>query len=114
MDVVKTLRYKFVRYCVNKAYVDLNLEGVPAEVVNVLDDVLNQIRDLERHIVSFESAVRVFRADLPEKLKILKERDPALARAFIKNLVKYCLELEEVADSKLTDYLEELLSSFKD
>jgi hypothetical protein len=112
MDVVKTLRYRFVRYCVNKAYVDLDLSGVPAEIINVLDDVVNQIRDLEKYITSEESAVRVIRVDLPERLRILKERDPALAETFAKNIVKYCLELEEVANSKFKEYFEELLSRF--
>ncbi|MGC8994204.1 MAG: hypothetical protein ACP5J0_02295 [Pyrobaculum sp.] len=112
MDVVKTLRYRFVRYCVNKAYADLDLSGVPAEVINVLDDVVSQIRDLEKYITSMDSAVRVVRVDLPQRLKMLKERDPALAEAFVKNMVKYCLELEEVSNSRIREYLEELLSGF--
>lgn len=112
MDVVKTLRYRFVRYCVNKAYADLDLSGIPAEVVNVLDDVVNQVRDLEKYITTMDSAVRVIRVDLPQRLKVLKERDSALAEGFVRNMVKYCLELEEVANSKIKDYLEELLSGF--
>ena len=52
VDVVTTLRYRFVRYCVNKAYAEMDLQGVPAEVVNVFDDVVNQIRDLERYFTS--------------------------------------------------------------
>ncbi len=112
MDVVTTLRYRFVRYCVNKAYAEMDLQGVPAEVVNVFDDVVNQIRDLERYFTSLESAVRVLRVDLPEKMKILRERDQALAKAFVKKMVEHCLELDEVANSKISEYLKELLSSF--
>ncbi|ABP51498.1 MULTISPECIES: hypothetical protein [Pyrobaculum] len=111
MDVVKTLRYRFVRYCVNKAYAELDLTGVPAEVVNVLDDVVWQIRDLEKYITSIESVTRLLRVDLPEKLKVLKERDPALATTFVKKLVQYCLELDEVANSRLRKEFEELLRS---
>jgi hypothetical protein len=112
VDVVTTLRYRFVRYCVNKAYAEMDLQGVPAEVVNVFDDVVNQIRDLERYFTSLESAVRVVRVDLPEKLKILRERDQALAKAFVKKMVEHCLELDEVANSKISEHLKELLSSF--
>jgi hypothetical protein len=112
VDVVSTMRYKFVRYCVNKAYAEMELQGLPAEVVNVFDDVVNQIRDLERYFTSLESIARVLRADLPEKLKILKERNPALAEAFVKKMVEHCLELEEVANSKVKEYLQELLSDF--
>ena len=112
MDVVTTLRYRFVRYCVNKAYAEMDLQGVPAEVINVFDDVVNQIRDLERYFTSLDSAVRVLRVDLPEKLKVLKERDPVLAKAFVKKMVEHCLELEEVANSRVKDYLRELLSGF--
>jgi hypothetical protein len=112
VDVVTTLRYRFVRYCVNKAYAEMDLQGVPAEVVNVFDDVVNQIRDLERYFTSLDSVVRVLRVDLLEKLKVLKERDPALAGAFVKKMVEHCLELEEVANSRDKDYLRELLSGF--
>jgi len=52
------------------------------------------------------------RVDLPEKLKILRERDQALAKAFVKKMVEHCLELDEVANSKISEYLKELLSSF--
>jgi hypothetical protein len=112
VDVVTTLRYRFVRYCVNKAYAEMELQGVPAEVVNVFDDVVSQIRDLEKYFTSLDSVARTLRVDLPERLKVLKERDPALAGAFVKKLVEHCLELEEVANSRVKDYLRELLSDF--
>jgi hypothetical protein len=35
-----------------------------------------------------------------------------LAGAFVKKLVEHCLELEEVANSRVKDYLRELLSGF--
>lgn len=110
MDVVTTLRYKFVRYCVNKTYAEIELQTVPAEVVNILDDVVTQIRDLEKYFTTLDSAARTLRVDLPEKLKVLKERDPALAETFVKKLVEHCLELEEVTNSKIKDYLLELSS----
>ena len=112
VDVVTTLRYKFVRYCVNKAYAEMELQGMPAEVVNVFDDVVSQIRDLEKYFTSLDSVARTLRVDLPERLKVLKERDPVLAEAFIKKVVEHCLELDEVANSKVRDYLLELLSGF--
>jgi len=112
VDVVTTLRYRFVRYCVNKAYAEMELQGVPAEVVNVFDDVVSQIRDLEKYFTSLDSVARTLRVDLPERLKVLKERDPALAGAFVKKLVEHCLELEEVANSRVKDYLRELISGF--
>ena len=112
VDVVTTLRYRFARYCVNKAYAEMELQGVPAEVVNVFDDVVNQIRDLEKYFTSLDSVARALRADLPERLKVLKERDPVLAEAFIKKLVEHCLELDEVTNSKVRDYFLELLSGF--
>ena len=96
----------------NKAYAEMELQGVPAEVVNVFDDVVNQIRDLEKYFTSLDSVARALRADLPERLKVLKERDPALAEAFIKKLVEHCLELDEVTNSKVRDYFLELLSGF--
>ncbi|ACB39819.1 hypothetical protein [Pyrobaculum neutrophilum] len=111
MDVVKTMRYKFVRYCVNRAYASMDLSGVPAEVLNVFDDVVNQIRDLERYFTSVDAIARALRADLPERLKTLKERDPKLAQTFMKKVVENCQELEEVADSKIMEYLQEILKS---
>lgn len=112
MDLVKTMRFKFVRYCVNKAYADMNLQGVPAEVINLFDDVVTQIRDLEKYFTSVDSIIRVMRVDIPEKLKLLKERDPQLAREFVERLVNNCFELEEVVNSRVKSYLEELLRSF--
>jgi len=112
VDVVTTLRYKFVRYCVNKAYAEMELQGMPAEVVNVFDDVVSQIRGLEKYFTSLDSVARTLRVDLPERLKVLKERDPVLAEAFIRKVVEHCLELDEVANSKVRDYLLELLSGF--
>jgi len=85
VDVVTTLRYRFVRYCVNKAYAEMELQAVPAEVVNVFDDVVSQIRDLEKYFTSLDSVARTLRVDLPERLKVLKERDPALAGAFVRS-----------------------------
>ncbi|MEM1924350.1 MAG: hypothetical protein QXH44_04600, partial [Pyrobaculum sp.] len=67
MDVVKTMRYKFVRYCVNKAYAEMNLQGVPAEVINLFDDVVSQIRELEKYFTSIESIIKTLRVDIPDK-----------------------------------------------
>ncbi|ABL88111.1 conserved hypothetical protein [Pyrobaculum islandicum DSM 4184] len=111
MDVVKVMRYKFTRYCVNRAYATMDLQGIPAEVLNVFDDVVNQIRDLEKYFTSLESIIKVLRVDLPEKLKILKDRDPALLKSFVKKIVENCLELDEITNSKIKEYLEELLRS---
>lgn len=108
MDVVKTLRYRFVRYCVNKAYAEIDLKDAPAEVVNVFDEVVNQIRDLEKYFTSLEAAESVFREDMPERLAILKERSPEIAREFVEKMVQYCMELDEVANSPVRPYIEAL------
>ncbi|MFN3804048.1 MAG: hypothetical protein ACK4SY_03235 [Pyrobaculum sp.] len=108
MDVVKTLRYRFVRYCVNKAYAEMELKDVPAEVVNLFDEVVSQIRDLEKYFTSLEAAERVFREDLPERLAALRERSPEIATAFIEKMVQYCMELDEVANSPVRPYIEAL------
>ncbi|MEM0369854.1 MAG: hypothetical protein QXK71_03360 [Pyrobaculum sp.] len=110
MDVVKTMRYKFVRYCVNKAYAEMNLQGVPAEVINLFDDVVSQIRELEKYFTSIESIIKTLRVDIPDKLKILKERDPNLAKEFIEKVVNKCLELDEVVNSNISQYIYELSS----
>ncbi len=165
MDWLKVLRYKFVRYCVNKAYGDVlslgdeirevytkisnlttseavrvlenvdpavaelfrdkaiqlcgqeegdcvqkvcrELEQLPVDVINIFDDVVNQIRNLERGFTSLESAERVFR-EVAGRIRFLKEREPALAKFFVNKLVDYCLEMEEVANSPVGKRVEEL------
>lgn len=112
MDVVKTMRYKFVRYCVNKAYAEVDLKDVPAELLNLFDDVVNQIRDLERYFTSVDAIVKTLRADLPDRLRALKERSPELASEFARRVLKHCNELDEVVNSPVGKVLEEALSSF--
>ena len=114
MDVVKTMRYKFVRYCVNKAYAEVDLKDLPAEVLNAFDDVVNQIRDLEKYFTSIEAIAKVLRGEVLEKLNVLRERSPALAEEFLKRVVEHCMELEEVADSPLRDVFQELLRRFNE
>lgn len=111
MEVVKAMRFRFVRYCVNKAYADLDVQGLPAEVLNVLDDVVNQIRDLERYFTSVDSIVRTLRVDLVKRLKVLRERDPELARRLVERIVHYCNDLEEVVNSPIRPVLDEVLKA---
>jgi transcription termination factor NusB len=107
-DVVRAMRYKFVRYCINKAYAEMDFGGVPAEVINVFDDVVDQIRRLEKYFTSIESIKTALQTDIAEKLRALKERDPNFTKAFVDKVVEHCLEIEEIAGSEIRQYIEML------
>ncbi len=110
MDPLKTLRYRFVRYCVNRAYVNVDLSNKPAEFVNFLDDVVEELRDLE-HVMAedLNKAEQVLTGEFVEKFHQLKERDREVAKAFFSNILRNCLELEEIAESKLGGVIRRLL-----
>ncbi|MEL9991550.1 MAG: hypothetical protein QXP98_06810 [Thermoproteus sp.] len=110
MDPIKALQYRFVRYCVNRAYVNIDIANKPAEFVNFLDDLVEELRDLEHLILEDPSKVeQIFTGDLMEKFRTLKERDREVAKAFFSNILRNCLELEEIAESKLGSTIKRLL-----
>lgn len=110
MDPLKALRYKFVRYCVNRAYVNIDLSSKSAEFVNFLDDVVEELRDLE-HVIAedLDKAEQVLVGEFMEKFRQLKDRDREVAKAFFSNILKNCLELEEISESKLGGVIRRLL-----
>ncbi|MEZ0249113.1 MAG: hypothetical protein ABWJ97_07540 [Thermoproteus sp.] len=114
MDPVKALQYRFVRYCVNRAYVNIDIANKPAEFVNFLDDLVEELRDLEHVILEDPSrAEQIFTGDLMEKFKTLRERDREVAKAFFGNILRNCLELEEIAESKLGKTIRRLLEEIE-
>lgn len=110
MDSIKTLKYKFTRYCVNRAYVNINISNKPAEFVNFLDDVVEEVRDLEAQIGEEPSRVEsLFKEILIKKYNELKEKDKKIAKELFINILKNCLELEEISESRLGSLIRQLV-----
>lgn len=110
MNSLKALQYRFVRYCVNRAYVNIDLSNKPAEFVNFLDDIVEELRDLEHAIAEDPSKVeQILTGEFMEKFRQLKERDREVAKAFFSDILKNCLELEEISESKLGKTIRQLL-----
>ncbi|CCC81250.1 hypothetical protein [Thermoproteus tenax] len=114
MDPIKALRYRFTRYCVNRAYVNIDLSNKSAEFINFLDDLVEDIRDLEKVLEEDPSKIdEIFTVTLLEKFNELKERDREVAKAFFSNILRNCLDLEEVAESPLGRTIYELLAKIE-
>ncbi|KUO83625.1 MAG: hypothetical protein RXQ56_03345 [Thermoproteus sp.] len=114
MDPLKALRYRFVRYCINRAYVNIDISNKPAEFVNLLDDVVDELRDLE-HVISEDpgKVEQVLTGDLMDKYRVLRERDREVARALFAGILRNCLDLEEISESKLGETIRRLLAEIE-
>ncbi|AEA11728.1 hypothetical protein TUZN_0230 [Thermoproteus uzoniensis 768-20] len=114
MDPLKALQYRFVRYCVNRAYVNVDLSNKPAEFVNLLDDVVDELRDLE-HLIAEDpnKTEQILTGELMEKYRLLRERDKDVAKALFSGILRNCLELEEISESKLGDTIRRLLDEIE-
>ena len=106
---MERLRYMFVRYCVNRAYMKLNFDGLSADDVNFLDSVVSQLKDLEHTIYSHEDFANMLRGPFVQLYETLAERLPTVAKEFFTDVLKNCLELDEVKMYDLVDVVKDTL-----
>lgn len=114
MDPLKALKYRYTRYCVNRAYVNIDTSNKPADFVNFLEDIIDELRDLEREFgEDLSKAESLFRTEIMNKYNEVKERDREIAKQLFLGILRNCLDIEEIAESKLGPIIRELIKSIE-
>ncbi len=98
---IDPILYKFVRYCVNKAYLFIDESSLTADERHSLDVVLTRLRQAEDNWKSVDDVVEFLKRDFLEIYKDALRRLPEnLVNDLFKGILENCLDLEEVKSNE--------------
>ncbi len=111
----KSILYKFVRTCLNRAYVSLDDSKLSAEDKHALDVVMSRIRDAESKWRDVDDLISFLQSEL---LKIYEDACKRLSKDVVDKLfldtLELCLELDEVKrDARLESVMRDLVSKLR-
>lgn len=107
----EAILYKFVRSCLNRAYVRLNDKQLSADEKYFLDVLLTKIRDSESSWKTLDDLLKFLDQEFFDIVKEAFKRLPKeIVISLFKNTIELCLELEEVkSNQSLVEFFKNLI-----
>ncbi len=107
------LTYKFVRYCVNKAYSKLiaGFKENDANILYSLETIVNELRNAENGFRSVNDVVNFLTGDfLSEYRRAISTLKSELTAQLFKDILTNCMDLDEVkADAELMNAIRSVM-----
>ncbi|MGC8543409.1 MAG: hypothetical protein ACP5NQ_05670 [Vulcanisaeta sp.] len=113
---INPLIYRFVRYCLNRAYLELDDSKLSADERYSLETILMLIRQAEDGWEDVDDVIKFINEELPKIYRQALERLPdKIADELFEKVLNNCKELDEVkSNSKVLDAINNVLSEMKE
>ncbi|ADY00917.1 MAG: hypothetical protein ACP5GZ_03540 [Vulcanisaeta sp.] len=112
---INPLIYRFVRYCLNRAYLEIDDSKLSADERYSLETILSIIRQAEDNWENINDVVKFISEELPKIYGEALERLPdKMVDDLFERVLNNCKELDEVkSDSKVLNAINNALESMK-
>ncbi|MCG2863070.1 MAG: hypothetical protein L7H10_05820 [Vulcanisaeta sp.] len=109
---IHPLLYRFVRYCVNRAYLNLDDSKLSADERYSLETILQNIRQAEDEWQSVDDVIKFISEEIPRIYRQALERLPeGIVDELFKNILNNCKDLDEVrTNPKILSAIDEVLN----